>query len=98
MRKIKKMTKKIKVPLLITADLRYMLERGKKFLYPSKDSNKQNARIIKELKEGLESGRVFTTDHIEKHWKADQYWIYFHFGKTRLDRISHSACRPRCTF
>ena len=44
------MTKKIKVPLLITADLRYILERGKKFLYPSKDSNKQNERIIKDQK------------------------------------------------
>jgi len=82
MRKIKIMTKKVRVPLIITDDLKYMLERGDKFLFRTYDSNKQNERIIKELTEGLESGKQITTDHIEKHWKADQYWIFFHFGKT----------------
>ena len=74
--------KKVKVPLLITNDLKYILEKGDKFLYTSKDSNKKTERIIKELKEGLERSKQITTDHIEKHGKTDQYWIYFHFGKT----------------
>jgi len=76
------MIKKVRVPLIITNDLKYILEKGDKFLYTSKDSNKRKERIIKELKEAMESRKQITTDHIEKHGKVDQYWIYFHFGKT----------------